>query len=232
VTTAGCGVKTTETEKDEPEASSVSLSPSQQENSSPSEPAEPAPSADVADTDGLFQYLSAKLALPAEALANWAIYYFDITGDGADEALCVSSYDDSWQEDLLIVTADSEAFKVLTSEIPLGKYKTTVAFENGILAVTTKTGGTGIQTTVANFYTYSGDSTIVNVYEDLMIENVVSDPNHPEAFTDEAGVMEGALTDFIYTLTSYDEEKNGIVLEKLHFVYHPETMSYDIAAAP
>ncbi|MFZ7102420.1 MAG: hypothetical protein ACOWWO_07155 [Peptococcaceae bacterium] len=178
----------------------------------------------VKDKDALYDFVRKEIAdISRENFDVWGIYYFDITGDGADEAVIVGDKGGTWAEKLEIISGDSGGYQKVPSDIPVAKYKNTLEFKDGFLAVTQKTGGTGEQMEYLSLYVYNG-SGMVRVLDELSIFRTVA---FPDTQFEETGTIDGPLTDFVYTLTRHDNiTGEDITQRNQHYTYSPNTLSF------
>lgn len=181
---------------------------------------------DIKNSDELYNFVAGEIIdITRENFDDWEIYYFDITEDGSDEAILVSTYGADWYEKMEIVSVDNGKFERIPSNIYLGKYNTTAEFKDGFLTVITKNGGTGEQFETMDFFVYNGTE-VVNVLSGLLIHHGVGAQD--TAYTEE-GIIDGSLLDFTYTLTKHDELTNKDTVEvKAKYTYDEANLSFNV----
>lgn len=185
--------------------------------------------ADVKDKDALYRFVNHYIATDI-TMGNFnecEIFYADLTGSGADEAVIVSP-NVTWLENVEIISGDSGKYERVPSDIPLAKYTTMATFEDGFLVVVGTTGGTGEQMAVMDLYIFDG-SAMQRVLEGLYVEHSVAFPN---ADFEETGEIEGSLKNFTYTLTKHDNKTGKeIITQKEQYTYNANTKSFDVKPA-
>lgn len=181
---------------------------------------------DIKNSDELYNFVAGEIIdITRENFDAWEIYYFDLTKDGSDEAILVSTYGADWYEKMEIVSVDNGKFERIPSNIYLGKYNTTAEFKDGFLTVVTKNGGTGEQFETMDFFVYNGTE-VVNVLSGLLIQHEVG--SQDTAYTEE-GIIVGSLLDFTYTLTKHDEITNKDTVEvKAQYTYDEANLSFNV----
>lgn len=185
---------------------------------------------DMNDMDALYEFVKCEIMdITRETFNTWEVSYFDITGDGTQEAL-VNTYgehDEQWYNKLEIISGDSGQYKQIPSDICLGNYNNVLDLKDGFFTVTAQSGGTGEHFDDLSLYIYNG-SEMINVLTNLTIKHEVAFPN---ADFQETGAIDGKLTDFTYTLTKYDNLNEKETIEKKEqYTYNANTMSFDIKA--
>lgn len=181
---------------------------------------------DIKNKNALYQYVKKEIVdISSERFDEWNVFYFDITGNGTDEAVLVDSYGADWYDKLEIISKDNGQFESIPSEIYLGKHSNTPEFKEGFLALTSGTGGTGEQFEELSLYVYDG-SQMVEVLDRLLLHHVVEFPN---AQFEEIGKIDGKLTDFTYTVTKYDKKTDKTTTEtKEQYSYNQNSKKFDI----
>lgn len=174
---------------------------------------------------GLYTFVNENIQTVTQAqFETWEITYLDITGDGTEEAVLVSSYDKAWTGMLEIVSNDSGVLQRVLSDVPLGADGTAVDLQNGILAVTVSDGGTGLQYTDMGLYVYTGEE-VVNALGGLTMSYVMQSD---DIAYENSAFIDGDYTDFIYTLIRYDDvEKRQTVEKKSRYVYNAVSHNFD-----
>jgi len=209
----GCSSKD---EKTEPEADLETESAVEQN----------APKVDMKDKDALYEFVRQDHRnITRENFDALEVHYFDITGNGTDEAVLFSTYLEAWWDKMEIVSGDSGEFKRIPSDISLAKYRNKAEFKDGFLVVEASTGGTGEQMTYMVLYKYN-NSEMVNVLPGLDISHTVA---FPDADFEETGNIDGPLTNFVYTLTRHDNKtlKDTIKIKE-QYTYNESSMSFDV----
>jgi hypothetical protein len=180
---------------------------------------------DLTDKNVLYHYVKSELAdITQEDFETWEIFYFDITGDGNDEAVLVSTYGANWHEKIEILSADDGKAEPIPCDIYAGKNGTVVDFIDGFMTVVAASGGTGEYFQVLELSAYDG-SKMVPVLGGLTVEHQVAaqDTDYTES-----GDIEGDLTDFTYTLTKTDNiAGKTTVVEKTQYTYDADHMVFD-----
>ena len=181
---------------------------------------------DIKERDALCTFVNDEIvSLTRDDFNTWEINYFDITGDGTDEAIIINTFRETSYENMEIISGDTGEFKRIPSDIPLGKYHTTADYKDDFLAVEISTGGTGEHITYLFLYQYSGTE-MIEVLDRLIIAHTASSEN---ADYEETGLMDGALTDFNYRLTKYDNMTNlETVVEEAQYTYIPDKMAFEV----
>lgn len=181
---------------------------------------------DMKDLDALYEFVKKEIVdIPRESFNTWEVSYFDITGDGTDEAVLVSRYGADWYKKMEIISGDGGQFKRIPSDISLAKNGDVPAFEDDFLAVLSGTSGSGMQETYMHLYVYDG-SKMVKVLDVLTTEYRVAAPNTQY---EEIAEIEGSMKDFTYTLTKHDNITGKKTIEvKEQYTYNPGTMSFDV----
>lgn len=184
------------------------------------------PKADMNDMDALYKFVNAEFFdTTRENFDKWDIYYYDITGDGSEEAVLVCAYGEEWHDKMEIISGDNGKYERIPSDIPLAKYENTSELKDNFFAVTTKTGGTGELMAYLNLYVYNGTG-MINVLEGLYIEHSVT---FPDADFVETATIDGSYNAFTYTLTKHDNLTDNDTTEvKDQYTYNADTMSYTV----
>lgn len=195
--------------------------------SSPKEPPQTPPvKADIKDQNALFDFVKANIKnISKETFNEWVIEYLDITGDGNDEAIIVSTYGVDWHDKLEIVSVAGGEYKIIPCELGLGKYGNHVLFEDGFLVLLATAGGSGISDTYMTLAVYDG-TRMVTALSDLLVEATVAlDPNN--TFEVRGEIQSDSLKGFAYVQTKYDA-KGETILERGFYLYNEDTMSFDV----
>ena len=181
--------------------------------------------ADVKDEDALYKYVKSEIAdIKKESFDAWDKYYYDITGDGSEDVVLVSQYGADFHDKLEIVTGDSGQLKDVAINVQLGADGNTVDFKDGLLAVTVKDGGSGLQYAVMGIYAYDGTK-MVAALDNLSLEYSLGTPY--ESYSEDA-IIWGDYSDFTYTLVKFDYINEAQTVEKKsQFTYNTDNMSFE-----
>ncbi|SET40245.1 hypothetical protein SAMN05660297_02283 [Natronincola peptidivorans] len=178
------------------------------------------------DRDALYKFVKQEIInITEEIFDTWEIYYFDITEDGMEEAVLVHPYGVDWYDKVEIISWADGKYRRISSDIYSGKYGTSIDFKDGFLVVEVTTGGTGEQMTSMDLFKYDSPR-MIHVLSDITISHSVAFPN---ADFESTGKINGGLTNFTYTLTTYDNRTNKETIEiKQEYVYNTNNRSFDI----
>ena len=190
-----------------------------------SESPDAVPIIDLTDKKVLYAYVNSNIIdLTQEDFDTWEIYYSDITGEGTNEAVLVSTYGANWHNKVEILSVDSGEIKAIPCNINAGKNGTKVDYTDGFLVVTASSSGTGEFFTIMELYIYAG-SQMVNVLNEIYLEHQVASQD-VDFF--ETGSIEGGLKDFEFTITKEDRLTGETsVIKKSQYSYDPETMMFE-----
>jgi len=181
---------------------------------------------DMKDMDAIYEFVKKDIVdISRENFNTWEVSYFDITGNGTDEAVLVSRYGVDWYEKMEIISGDSGQYKRIPSDIPLAKNGDVPVFDEGFLTVLSATSGSGMLMSYMHFYVYNG-SEMVKVLDELLVEQRIA---FPDADFEEKAEIEGSMKDFTYTVTKHDYKTGKETIEaKEQYTYNPNTMSFDV----
>lgn len=182
-------------------------------------------SLDVRNNDELYKFINSTYPnkYTREDFDKWVPFYFDITGDGNDEVGFTATYFEGNLENAIFITADNGEYRVIQSEIVLSKYKNDLAYNEGFITIAQKAGGSGMFLEQTSYFVYDGEK-IKSADAFIVTEDVVA---HPEGYLIK-GEIEGDIKNFVYTATKEDyKTQKTSVIEKIKYVYNPETMKFD-----
>ncbi len=181
------------------------------------------------DEDALYAFVREEIKDISRSLfaEQWEIVYYDVTDDGHLEALLVESYGVDWHPYVEIVSKAEGRYQRVPSKIHAGKYGTLVERRDGLLAVTTRTGGPGEELAYLSLYAADAGE-VVSVLDNLLVYQRVAFPN---ADFEVQAEITGSFSDFVYRQVKADfvtgEETVAVVQ---HFRYDPDGMRFEISA--
>ncbi|MBH1939844.1 hypothetical protein I5677_02910 [Mobilitalea sibirica] len=179
--------------------------------------------ADIRNKDAIYEFVKDNIVdISRDSFDTWEMYHFDITGDGKEEALLVSTYGADWYNKMEIISADTGVYERIDSDIILAKNGNTPSYQDGLLVVQKDTSGSGIQETSMDIYEYNGVSVIHTL-------NMVTYYRYagPGADIEDIGEINGDLTEFTYTLTRHNlTEGTQELLQEIDYTKYDSELGF------
>ncbi|MTI84842.1 MAG: hypothetical protein FH756_13320 [Firmicutes bacterium] len=178
---------------------------------------------DVRNADELYVFVNSEVyELSREDFNDRVdITYLDVTNDGKEEAILVNNND--WSAKIAIVGADGGQFKHIGTELPIAKYANKFELKDGFLALTQKTGGTGVQEEYLSLAVYS-EGKMVTVLDGLKTAETLSQPS---VSYEDISDIKGSLTNFEYSLQRIEGDKVKTIRKTL-YAYNKDKLAFDV----
>ncbi len=179
------------------------------------------------DSERIFGYIqSIYPKYTQEDFALWTKQYFDVTGDGENEAIYSSSYGDGNLKTAIVITEENESLRKISKYMELAKYENKPSMRDGFFIMTSKTGGSGIGEYYMSIYEYTG-SELTQVASYIPTDSYFTSPGGAYETT---ASIEGTLKDFIITYTEKNlETEESTIVQKDRYQYNEGNMQLDQA---